>query len=73
MSPAEIELLLELVQAAIAAGEEMYDAAKLKQLADLEVKLQAQLSTTAQDRLSATGDIAAREQAFEDELAKAQK
>jgi hypothetical protein len=71
MTPAEIALLITLVQAAITQGEAMYTASQLKDLAELETKLQAQLTATQGDRATANADIDTRDKELEDELAAA--
>lgn len=73
MTPAEIGLLISLVQLALTEGKDLYDAAQLKALADVQVKLQAQLDETGQDRLVTTADIAARDKEIEAELKDAEK
>jgi len=68
MNAAEISLLITLIQAALTEGKDLYDAYQLKQMADLEVKLQAQLAQTHQDRAEVNANIDARHKALEDEL-----
>jgi hypothetical protein len=71
LTPAEITLLITLIQTALTEGTDIYDASQLKAMADLEAKLQAQLSTTAQDRATANADIDARDKQLEADLAAA--
>ena len=71
ITPAEIELLITLVQAAITEGKDLYDASQLKALADIGVKLAAQLQQTAQDRVVAEADIDGRDAQIEAEIALA--
>jgi len=70
MTPAEIALLISLLQAAITQGQAMYDAEQLKDMAALLVKLQAQLAQMATDEQTANADIDARDKALETDLAK---
>jgi len=70
MTPAEITLLITLLETAIQKGEEMYTASQLKDMAALLVKLQAQLAETQQDRVTANADIDARDKQLEQDLAK---
>jgi hypothetical protein len=71
LTPAEITLLINLIQTAITEGKDIYDASQLKAAADLEVKLQAQLTATAQDRAEVNASIDARDKALEADLARA--
>lgn len=73
MTPAELSLLISLVQLALTEGTDLYDASKLKELADLEVKLQAQLAATAQDRATTEAAVKARDAEIESEIASASK
>lgn len=68
MTPAEIALLITLLQAAIEKGEELYAASQLKDMAELQAKLQMQLTATAADRATANADIDARDVTLETEL-----
>ena len=70
LTPAEIALILPLIQQAIQLGEKVYEAWQLQDMAALEAKLQAQLQQTTQDRQTANADIDARDKALEDELKK---
>jgi hypothetical protein len=70
ITPAEIALLLPLIQQAIALGESVYEAWQLKDMAALEAKLAAQLETTTADRKQANDDIDARDAQLEKDLAK---
>jgi hypothetical protein len=71
MTPDEIALLVTLLQTALTEGKDLYDASQLKAMADLLVKLQAQLAETQQDRLVANTNVAARDKEIEDELSSA--
>lgn len=73
MTPAELALLLSLVQWGLTEGKDLYDASQLKALADLEVKLQAQLAATVQDRLTVETAVAARDAEIDAELKNAGK
>ena len=73
MTGAELVLLLGLVQQAIVAGKDVYDASQLKALADLAVKLQAQLIQTATDRATANKDITDRDNQLQIDLDAASK
>jgi hypothetical protein len=73
MTPAEIGLLISAVQFALTEGQQIYDAAQLKALADVEAKLQAQLTATEQDRATTNADIDARDKQLEADLAAAEK
>jgi hypothetical protein len=68
VTPAEIGLLITAVQCALTEGKDLYDAAQLKALADLEVKLQGMLTTVQADRATANADIDARDKALEQKL-----
>lgn len=70
MTPEEIALVISLVQMALTEGKSLYDAYQLKQLADLEAKLQSQIAGVQQDRATANADIDARDKALEADLAK---
>jgi hypothetical protein len=73
MTPAEIALIIALLQAAIDEGQKLYDASQLKDMAALLTKLQAQLAATSQAGATANADIDARDKALEVELAAAPK
>lgn len=73
MTPAELELLISLVQWGLTEGKDLYDAAQLKAMADLEVKLQAQLAATAQDRVTVEAAVEARDAEIDAELKNAGK
>jgi predicted nucleotidyltransferase component of viral defense system len=68
MTPAEIALVIMLLEQAITAGKDLYDAAQLKDMVALQVKLTAQLAQTTTDRGTANADIDARDKALEKEL-----
>ena len=70
MTAAEITLIITLLQTAIAKGEEMYTASQLQDMADLLVKMQAQLAEVQADRKTANADIDARDKALEQDLDK---
>jgi len=70
MTPAEIAIVISLLQAAIQQGEAMYTAAQLKDMAALQVKLMAQLEQMSADEKTANDDIDARDKALEQDLAK---
>lgn len=71
MTPAELELLISLVQWGLTEGKDLYDAAQLKAMADLVVKLQAQLAATAQDRVTVEAAVEARDAEIDAELKNA--
>jgi hypothetical protein len=68
MTPAEIALVVQILQWAITEGKAVYDAMQLKAIADLQAKLEAQLTTTQQDRSTANTDIDNRDKALEAKL-----
>jgi hypothetical protein len=51
----------------------VYEASQLKTLAELQVKLQAQLDTTAADRATVTANVERRDDAIEAELVAAER
>lgn len=73
MTPAEVSLLISALGWAVQTGKDVYDAAQLKEMADLQLKLQSQLSTTEQDRVTANANIDARDKQLEADLAAANK
>lgn len=70
MTPAEIALAIAALQWAITQGQALFTAEQLKDMADLQVKLTAQLAATSQDRATANADIDARDKALEQDLDK---
>lgn len=68
LTPEEIAVILSLVQAAMKAAENIADAVKAQQLADLEAKLLAQLDQQKTDRNEVNANIDARDKKIEDEL-----
>lgn len=70
ITPEEIALAISAIQWAITEGKALYDAEKLKNMADLLAKLQAQAPEVAQDRATANADIDARDKALEEDLKK---
>lgn len=70
MTAAEITLIITLLQTAISKGLDAYTASQLQDMADLLVKMQAQLAEVQKDRQTANADIDARDKALEQDLAK---
>ncbi len=68
LTPEEIAVILSLVQAAMQAAENIADAVKAQQLADLEAKLLAQLDQQKSDRAKVNANIDTRDKKIEDEL-----
>lgn len=68
LTPEEIAIILSLVQAAMKAAENIADAVKAQQLADLEAKLLAQLDQQKSDRAEVNANIDTRDKKIEDEL-----
>ncbi len=68
LTPEEIAVILSLVQAAMQAAENIADAVKAQQLADLEAKLLAQLDQQKSDRAEVNANIDTRDKKIEDEL-----
>lgn len=69
MTPAEIALLLTLLDDAIVAAKDAADAAQLKKLEDVAAKLRAQLLSNTADLEQLNADVKARDEALEAELA----